>query len=470
MKVRIQLAHKEPHQEPPAIFSYSPVRRHGRFSPLAGIGSVALHAGAGLLLGLIGQTAPPPQPIYEVTLVRLNDTKLIFFPPSERLPDIAPAEDHSTKQTPSGPRRAQNISVNSPQPQEGNQFIWQPPPKLNMQNEVRSPNLLAFAPARPVRSFVAPEQPKTTPERNPEFLPEAAPISGDPAIDASPAAALLGGPAKPPARQFVPPPGKADPIPAKPAALESAPDLPSAVDRSQAALAVISLDPARVREIPVPEGSRPARFSSGPGAASNGASHDAAIVVPGVNVSGGGAAGTPVAVGPPRRTPQGLHEPSAAEWAKAGIGKDSRRFARSMMSVALAPGSRVLTAAVEQKFRDRPVYTTSFGVGADGSAEWIIWFALQGSSGSYLSVRPPVPWNRYGEASDTEPSRGRVQVTAVIDRDGRVDAVAVVQSSDESLRASAVRTIQEWEFLPALRNGEPVAVDVLIDIIFGGRR
>jgi TonB family protein len=399
---------------------------------------------------------------------------VIFYRPAERLPEVATRElDHATgKPKVKLTLPVQAISVDSPKSVDGKQFIWQPAPKIMLQNEVRSPNLLAFtpAPARPVRPFVAPEGPKVAPERPRAALPEASPLAVAPPTPAPlPLAAAVPGPPKPPTREFVPPPGKSSPQTGPAAALDVAPSLPLSTEPRQASLAVIGLDPSRTPEIPQPEGSRPTRISAGPDATVAGSEHAAPIVIPGLNIGGPGATNPATVVEPSGKNPEPFHEPSPAEWAKASPGPDSRRLARSMMSAALRPSSRVIAPGVEVRFPDRSVYTTSFEVGAD-AAEWVIWFALKTAAEGLASVRPPVPWSRPSEPPGSRSHTGRVEIAASIDREGHTTALTVVRCSDEALRATAAQVVQEWEFLPALRNGEPVAVDVLIDINFRPRQ
>ncbi len=467
LKVKLESKQNEPRE---GLFGRS-ARTTGLCpGPLSGAGSVAIHLAVIFLLVLGSQAVPPPPVTYQLRMLPLQSGKLIWYQPSERLPEVSsPDQPPGTKPKITTVRPGQTISVNSPEAKDGRQYIWQPPPKITVQNEVRSPNILAFAPApaRPVRAFVAPQEARPPANRPTALLPEATPVLSAPSVpDPLPITAALPGPSKPPAREFVPPPSKAGAAPSTSAALETAPELPAAGDRPQASLAVIGLNPARVPDIPLPEGSRPARFSAGPVAGGNGAEHAANIVVPGVNISGNPAASTSTVVEPSRKA-QPYREPTVQEWAKTATGRDSRRMARLMMSAALQPSARVLAATVEQQFRGRAVYTTSFAVGADGGAEWIIWFAPKNDNpGAYASVRPPVPWDRRAPESNSRFAGGSVQIAAIVQPDGSLASATVVKSSDPSVGAAALQFVAEWDFLPALRNGEPVAADVLIDIRF----
>ena len=140
-------------------------------------------------------------------------------------------------------------------------------------------------------------------------------------------------------------------------------------------------------------------------------------------------------------------------------------MARSMMSAALRPSARVIVPSVEAHFANRPVYTTSFELGRDGSLEWVIWFAEQGAAKEqYVTIRPPLPWDRDGGGPEAALPPGRFEVAAVIEKNGQVSSLSVLTRGDEAGREAVSRFIADWAFLPALRNGEPITVDALIEI------
>jgi TonB family protein len=61
---------------------------------------------------------------------------------------------------------------------------------------------------------------------------------------------------------------------------------------------------------------------------------------------------------------------------------------------------------------------------------------------------------------------GKVLLAAVLRKDGRVDSILVLRHVDERLDQSAQDALDKWQFQPALRDGEPVDVDLLIEIPF----
>ena len=73
---------------------------------------------------------------------------------------------------------------------------------------------------------------------------------------------------------------------------------------------------------------------------------------------------------------------------------------------------------------------------------------------------------KYIRAAVDERVEGTVTLYAVIQRDGRVRDIEVVESLDDRLDDSAMAALAQWKFHPATKLGVPVEVDVLIDIPF----
>ena len=61
---------------------------------------------------------------------------------------------------------------------------------------------------------------------------------------------------------------------------------------------------------------------------------------------------------------------------------------------------------------------------------------------------------------------GTVEVDAVILADGTVGDVTVKRSLDPDLDAEAIRATKQWRFRPGTKDGEPVAVQVSIELTF----
>jgi len=439
-----------------------------RPSPVAAIASLCLHACVLSFLALSSTVPPSYLTHYEAKTISLHSQTVTWYFPKQHLPNVA-SERPSRAGVPKVrfKNARQKIAADALQPQPGKQLIWQPPPKISLTPEVRSPNLLALIarPARPksYKEFVPPNHRKSV--IRPPILPEAAPLAVPPA--APPVLATITGPIKPPRREFVPPPATSDIFSAT-TVLETAPNLTPQEQTPQPLLAIVGLDPARSNNIPLPEGVRTPRLSAGPDNEPEGRPL-AAIVVPGLNVRGDGAVPSSATL-PRQRNPPAYHEPTPLEWVKNTSGKDSRRLARSMMSAALRPSARVIDPSVEAHFPNRPVYTTSFELGRDGSMEWVIWFAEQGpTEDRYATIRPPLPWSREGGAPEAKLLPGQFEAAAVIEKDGQLSSITVLTQGDEAGREAASKFVVDWAFLPALRNGEPITVDALIEVRFRPR-
>ena len=61
--------------------------------------------------------------------------------------------------------------------------------------------------------------------------------------------------------------------------------------------------------------------------------------------------------------------------------------------------------------------------------------------------------------------QGKVQLHAIIDKDGRVSELQVV-SGHPLLVKAALDAVQNWRYQPTVLNGEPVEVDTTIDVNF----
>jgi protein TonB len=61
---------------------------------------------------------------------------------------------------------------------------------------------------------------------------------------------------------------------------------------------------------------------------------------------------------------------------------------------------------------------------------------------------------------------GTVEVDAVILADGTVGDITVKRSLDPDLDEEAVKAAKQWRFRPGTKDGDPVAVQVLIELTF----
>ncbi|MGA9564212.1 MAG: energy transducer TonB [Candidatus Korobacteraceae bacterium] len=85
-------------------------------------------------------------------------------------------------------------------------------------------------------------------------------------------------------------------------------------------------------------------------------------------------------------------------------------------------------------------------------------------------VKPPkathAPDPQYPDVpADTEPN-GVVVMLVGINPKGRVELVHVLRSSNAVFEASAVTTVRTWKFSPAKKDGQPIPVQVTVEMRF----
>lgn len=79
-----------------------------------------------------------------------------------------------------------------------------------------------------------------------------------------------------------------------------------------------------------------------------------------------------------------------------------------------------------------------------------------------LPVRKPIR----ADVRSRDISSGMVQLSATMTKTGKVESVAAIDGSGAAADA-AIQDLVSWEFLPALRNREPVDIDLIVEIPFG---
>lgn len=72
----------------------------------------------------------------------------------------------------------------------------------------------------------------------------------------------------------------------------------------------------------------------------------------------------------------------------------------------------------------------------------------------------------YPRAARFAKVEGRVILQAVIARDGSVEDVEIISSSNRLLDSAAIEAVREWRYTPALLNGRPVRVTFRVSVEF----
>jgi protein TonB len=62
--------------------------------------------------------------------------------------------------------------------------------------------------------------------------------------------------------------------------------------------------------------------------------------------------------------------------------------------------------------------------------------------------------------------QGTVELTAVVRENGLPDTFTVVRSLDDELDQKAIEALQQWRFKPGTLDGQPVAVNVNVELTF----
>ena len=73
---------------------------------------------------------------------------------------------------------------------------------------------------------------------------------------------------------------------------------------------------------------------------------------------------------------------------------------------------------------------------------------------------------QYTEAAMRRKVQGVVELTAVVLKDGSVGDTTVKRSLDEDLDQEAIKAAKQWRFKPGTKEGEPVNVQVFIELTF----
>jgi len=327
----------------------------------------------------------------------------------------------------------------------------------------------------PPREFVMPKPNFVAPR------PAVAELSSAPAIEGTTAArqsaeisSLLNKPPSgPPPRPFTPPPsptfsGNGGGGGNGATALPPAPALPEAGSVETAALAIIGLNPVNVPQMPVPEGSRPARIVAGtavPGATRPELGGRSPIKAPDISVEGSPATSPATVIGIPLGGPQA--EPRAG---LARVQMPEVLPTTPHVSVPQWPSGRSLPAAVERHFQNRVVYMSV--IPTLSGEDWVVWFGetTATSLDARPLVRPPTLVRSAGlppVPSYRDHGTGNIRVVGMLHKDGRLDAIR--ELAGPSLNQELAGALHEWQFSPATRNGVAIDADAVIEIpvVFG---
>jgi TonB family protein len=470
---------------------------------------------------------PPPAKSEYEQAIKGREEKIVWYRFNQKLPDIVPlpaplqprplrAENKAAQEIVAAPKAA-------PKRQ---QFIYSAAPALPDAPPVEAPNLLAlrFEPPRPPapKLFSPPPAEPTPPAPAIKLQADA------PAIDHKmPEAVELPVATRRMARRFTPPPAPVKakltditPPPEAPQlavslsheteaapfafrapgrhfdapAARPAPELPAApVDAPPAIqaqapspnellagtrdlnLAIVGLKPVE-KATALPAAANPGKFSAAPEIRREGA--DAAggakgIAVPDLFVRGERDAKADA-------KPSLIAEAFAAPTAGATLRQALRTAPPHAQQEDAAPAAKAqpegavkVSDAPDRRFTGRDVYMMAIQMPnlTSYSGSWLMWYSDRMAHEAGLApVSPPIAFRKvdpkYIAAAVSDRVQGTVRLACVIGRDGKVSTVELVQGLDARLNRSAEEALAKWEFTPATRQGQPVDVDVLVEIPF----
>ncbi len=108
------------------------------------------------------------------------------------------------------------------------------------------------------------------------------------------------------------------------------------------------------------------------------------------------------------------------------------------------------------------------------SGSWVLRFAELKQNQQEGDLLTPVPMEKSDPGYPLELMKnnvhGQVTLYAIIHSDGRVGDVRVLNSPDDRLDNYAVSALKRWKFVPAEKDGKPVAIEAVVVIPFKTRR
>ncbi len=394
-----------------------------------------------------------------------KEPKLIWYKFNKELPAVAAATP--AKRPPKAESIAERQIVAAPRraPKQ-KQIVWTPAPVLPEPAPAELPNVLAIKLPPLRKQFVTPPDIQK-PAVQIELLPDAPIIAArtlktflppdlHPKVRSKPAVPEAPVIAASTAKTFLPP---VSPV-AAPTPPMVTPDAPPDLN-----IAVVGLNPSE-KLIPLPVAPSPGEFSGAQQIRKQGADSTgdiSGIAIPDVSIRG-------------KLLAQAMAAPTSIYTMREAL-----RLAQPNMNLPPAdpsPSSARLAAprvssAPDSRFNGRDVYMMAIQMPnlTSYSGSWLMWYADHAARKTGLSpVAPPEAHRKvdpkYVASAVADKVEGKIQLFCVIGKDGLVSSIEIVKGLDDRLNISAREALGKWQFAPATQNGEPVAVDVLVEIPF----
>ena len=113
--------------------------------------------------------------------------------------------------------------------------------------------------------------------------------------------------------------------------------------------------------------------------------------------------------------------------------------------------------------------STAFAQSKDESPLWGPVCREDGSDSAGCITAPRAinsPDPEYDEGSRKAKIEGPVRLQITVTKDGLVKDPKVKKSLCEALDRRAVETVSQWKFTPAMKNGKPVSLYLIIEVVY----
>ena len=312
----------------------------------------------------------------------------------------------------------------------------------------------------------------------------------------------------PPAQATAPPPPKeaTPPAPAPPSTQAPAKKSESAApsDAQKAAggpqITALSVNPIPLKELSaIPAGERAGAFSISPAGTADGSKVGAPATPRDVGDKGGPGHEKNVAVGKAAANPGGAHSSAASPTLSISGPAGAAGISAGTLS-PLKAGDLVYKVTPETPKAHAPSLVVSSGASGGGGLRifgvlhgdkiytvyfsmpgknWILQYCVRGSAPQMdpatrvvqLRIQPPLTppaaieqFDFHRPAPAPDPANSMIVLHGTIGEDGSVSDLVVVQGLDAISNEAAQAAFLRWKFKPALRDGTPVALDVLLGI------
>jgi TonB family protein len=465
--------------------------------------SALLHTAAVALIWTISLSWIRQQKILD--RAAFDRSSLVTYTPEEYLPPLDTGVPEAPKPQKGDPAYARQPILSVPREADNRSQTIVVPPDLKLNRDVPLPNIIAtgaIVPAVPLEAtqaslnrIVAPETPVVAPAPDVQFAPDRvvrAAMKSDvidppPELTQSTTQSTKGhvglmniGPSEAvaPAPQLTLaeqhslaargggrlPGGGVQPV--------GPPPSMAAAGSSRAAGRMIALGIHPVvptGPVPVPAGNRRGTFAATP-QGKPGASGTPDLAGSKSDAKGAGNRGSD-------SLPSGLHVGAAdsgemASLSSAGVAPGSHSTARAASPL---PDDKI-TDVDRQVFGGKRVYGRTLNMPNLNSStgSWVIKFAELDGGRKIGELLEPVATEKSDPGYPLELIRanvhGMVTLYAIIHADGKVGDIRVLNSPDERLDSYAAKALARWKFLPAIRDGKPVALEAEVLIPFRVRR